>query len=243
MNRREPVFNAPGVVLALIAVFVALHVIRQYLSIENATWMLLSLAFIPARYSGLAADIPGGELAKWTSFVTHMFVHADWVHVTVNSAWLLAFGSVLSRRMGALRFLAFALGGGIAGALAFLAMNPGLAAPVIGASGAVAAMMGGVMRFLFNAIDRREGYLLAKNPSAIPLMSLKTTLTDPRIIMASAVFIGMNLLTIVGFGGLGTAAGAIAWEAHLGGFFFGLFAFALFDAATQKTSPYGREVD
>ena len=84
------------------------------------------------------------------------------IHLAINSAWFLAFGSVMSRRMGALRFLAFAMCGGIAGALAFLALHPGLLAPVIGASGAVAAMMGGVMRFLFNAIDRHKGICCAR---------------------------------------------------------------------------------
>jgi hypothetical protein len=91
--------------------------------------------------------------------------------------------------------------------------NPGLAAPVIGASGAISAMMGGVMRFLFNAIDRREGYLLREQPRSIPRMSLAQSLKDRRIVLASLVFVGVNLLAIVGFGKFGES-GAIAWEAH-----------------------------
>jgi membrane associated rhomboid family serine protease len=240
---REPIFNVPGPVLGVIALFVVLHVVRVYgLSVEDATGLLIVLAFIPARYSGFAGEIPGGNVASVTSFVTHMFVHADVIHLAINSAWLLAFGSVLSRRMGVVRFLAFALCGGIAGACAFLLAHPGLAAPVIGASGAIAALMGGVMRFLFSAIDSGEGYLLRENPAAIARMTLQQTLTDRRIVLASAVFVALNLLAIVGLGNLG-AVGSIAWEAHLGGYFFGLLAFAYFDAATQKISPYSQTTD
>lgn len=239
MHSKEPVFNVPGVVVGCIGLLAVIHAGRQYLlSPDDNIQLLLAMAFIPSRYAGFAADIPGGELAKVTSFVTHMLIHADAVHLAVNSAWFLAFGSVLSRRMGALRFLAFAICGGIAGALTFLMMNPGLAAPVVGASGAVAAMMGGVMRFLFVAIDEGRGYLLREDPAAIPRMDLWTAVTDRRIVLSSVFFVAVNLAAIIGFGKLG-AVGAIAWEAHLGGYFFGLLAFALFDVAAHKISPYG----
>ncbi len=242
MQSKEPIFNIPGAVLALVLVFIAVHLGRLYaLSLEDGTWLLYAMAFIPARYAGFAGEIPGGDLASVTSFVSHMFVHADAVHLAVNSAWLLAFGSVLNRRLGAVRFLSFAICGAIAGASAFLLAHPGLAAPVIGASGAVAALMGGVMRFIFNAIDNQQGYLLSENPSVIPRMSVLQALTDRRIVIASLMFVGLNLLAIIGFGSMGTV-GSIAWEAHLGGYFFGLFAFALFDIASQKIVRYGEDV-
>jgi membrane associated rhomboid family serine protease len=173
VSEREPIFNIPGAVLATLAVLIAVHVTLSMMSTEQFTWWVLALAFIPARYAGLEAELPGGEPAMVTSFVTHMAVHADIAHLGLNAAWLLAFGSVLCARLGSLRFFAFSISGGIAGALLFLLFNTGLAAPVIGASGAISAMMGGVMRFLFSAIDRREGYLLRENPSVIPRMSLK----------------------------------------------------------------------
>jgi membrane associated rhomboid family serine protease len=102
--------------------------------------------------------------------------------------------------------------------------------------------MGGVMRFLFSAIDEGRGYLLRENPGAIARMDLLTTLTDRRIVLSSIAFVGINLLAIAGFGALGSV-GSIAWEAHLGGYFFGLLAFALFDAAMQNSSPYSGELD
>ena len=237
---RQPIFNVPAVVVAIAAVLALIHAGRMYLlSAEDNTWLLIALSFIPARYAGFAGEIPGGDSAAVTSFVTHMLVHADALHLAINTAWLVAFGAVLSKRMGAIRFLAFSICGGIAGAVAFLVAHPGLLVPVIGASGAVAAMMGGVMRFLFTAIDRRQGYLLRGNPAAIERMSLKQSLTDRRIVLSTIVFVALNVLAIAGIGQMGTAS-AIAWEAHLGGYFFGLLAFALFDIAPQKFAPSDR---
>lgn len=236
ISRREPIFNVPWPVLLMAAVFIGVHLILQWMPPAESEHWLIALAFIPARYSGLAGEIPGGHLATLTSFVTHMLVHGDATHLAINTAWFLAFGSVIARRIGAIRFFAFLAGGAIAGALAFLAVNPGAAVPVVGASGAIAALMGGVMRFLFNAIDRGEGYLLREAPDRIASMSIGEALGDRRIVIASAVFVAINLLAMIGFGLMGSA-GAIAWEAHLGGYAFGLLAFGLFDLAPQHGSP------
>ncbi len=235
-------FNVPGAVLALLIAMTAVHAVRQFLDEQSDMWWLVALAFIPARYAGLASELPGGGVASVTSWVTHMFVHADMVHLIINSAWLLAFGSVINRRVGAWRFFAFTLASGIAGALLFLAVRPGLVAPVVGASGAVAGLMGGVMRFLFSAIDRGEGKRLSDRPAEIPAMSLRVAIGDRRIRIATAAFVALNLLAIIGFGAFGTGQ-SIAWEAHLGGYFFGLLCFGLFDIAPQHVSPQPAKVE
>ncbi len=240
--QREPIFNVPWPVLITAAVLIGVHVALQMISPADAEAWLISLAFIPARYADVDYAIPGGAIASATSFMTHMLVHGDVTHLAINTAWFLAFGSVVARRVGAMRFFAFVVGGGIAGALAFLTTHVGEPVPMVGASGAIAALMGGVMRFLFSAIDRGEGYLLREAPDRIALMSVRQTLTDRRIVAASVVFIAINLLAMIGFGLMG-AAGAIAWEAHLGGYAFGLFAFGLFDPAPQQTSPSWTEVE
>lgn len=239
---RQPIFNVPGAVIALLGVMLAVHFGRQFLDVQSDMWWLIALAFIPARYAGLAGELPGGDIASVTAWVTHMFVHADKVHLIINSAWLLAFGSVICRRFGALRFFAFTIASGIAGAALFLAIRPGLIAPVVGASGAVAGLMGGVMRFLFSAIDLGQGRRLSDRPAEIPAMSLKSSLSDRRIQFATAAFVALNLLAMIGFGAMGTGA-TIAWETHLGGYFFGLLCFGLFDIAPQQASPSLPEVE
>jgi membrane associated rhomboid family serine protease len=239
---REPIFNVPGTVLATLGVMIAVHAVMSFLTPDQFAWWLLALAFIPARYSGLAGELPGGDVSAVTSWITHMMVHADVPHLVFNSAWMLAFGSVLCARLGGLRFLAFSIAGGMFGALLFLVLNPGLLAPVIGASGAISAMMGGVMRFLFPAIDNREAYLLRERPSAIPALTLRTALRDNRIILMSAAFLAINMLAIIGFGKFGEV-GEIAWEAHVGGYLFGLFALGAFDRAAQNEPPASPDFD
>ena len=97
MDQRQPIFNVPGVVLGLLVSFVVVHLLRWALPAEDGAWLTAALAFIPARETGLADDLPGGRIAAVTSFITHQFVHGDLAHLGINSAWLLAFGTPVAR--------------------------------------------------------------------------------------------------------------------------------------------------
>jgi membrane associated rhomboid family serine protease len=231
---REPVFNVPASIAWMLGVLVLVHAVRGFLSEEQDTWVLLSMAFIPARYSEFGSQLPGGEVAAVTSFVTHMLLHGDWTHLIVNSAWLLAVGSVIARRLGPVRLVAMTLLSGIAGALAFLAVNPGLETPVVGASGAISGLMGAVFRLIFAADTPLERMLLREKPWQVPRLGLWATFTDRRALATIAAWVLINLLFAYWLGGL-VAAGGIAWEAHIGGFFAGLFAFDAFDTGPVKS--------
>ncbi len=233
MLKDEPIFNVPGSVLAVLLLLAAIHVGRSFLAPETDVWFVYAMAFIPARYTEFGAELPGGETARFTSFVTYMLIHGNFAHLAFNSLWLLAFGGAVARRVGALRFLAFSTMCGIAGALAFLAFNPGLDAPMVGASGAVAGLLGGVLRFLFSASDRGGFRRLHENPGSVPLMSLGEALTDRRVLFATAILVGVNLLAMFGLGGV-DAPGGIAWEAHLGGYAAGLLGFGLFEPSRSR---------
>jgi membrane associated rhomboid family serine protease len=228
VSAREPIFNVPGPVLAVLAVLLAVHAGRTLLSPEDDAHLVYALAFIPARYQGFASQLPGGEAAKYTSLVTHLFVHGDWTHLAFNGAWLLAFGGAVAQRVGALRFFAFALVTGIAGALAFFALNADVAVPVVGASGVVAGLMGGTMRFFFSALDSGGLRALREAPRAVALTPLKAALLDRRVLLVSAAFVLVNVLVVLGLNS-DLAPGGIAWEAHIGGYFAGLLAFGFFD--------------
>jgi membrane associated rhomboid family serine protease len=108
--KREPVFNIPSVIIAVLAVLAIIHAVRTLLLSEQQDLeFLLSFAFIPARYDTafvLDGALPGGGADVWT-FVTYALIHADWIHLGVNAVWLLPFGSAVARRFGTLRFLAF----------------------------------------------------------------------------------------------------------------------------------------
>lgn len=233
MAKREPVFNVPGVVTSLLVIIVGVHVMRHFFTPETDDWFVGLMAFIPWRYDGGAEQLPGGETAAVTSFLTHMFVHGDIVHLLFNSAWLLAFGGAVAKRIGAVRFLAFSAFTGICGALAFLVCNFGLIAPVVGASGAISGLMGGTMRFLFSALDDGGVAQLRDHPRSVRLMTLSQTLSDRRVQFATATWLVLNVLAVFGLG-TGGASGPIAWEAHIGGFLAGLLSFGWFDLANAK---------
>ena len=88
---------------------------------------LLTFAFIPARYDiDLVAggSFPGGFGADLWTFFTYAFLHADLLHIGLNVAWLLPFGTALARRFGAWRYAAFMLVIAAAGAFAHLISSP-----------------------------------------------------------------------------------------------------------------------
>jgi membrane associated rhomboid family serine protease len=228
VRTREPIFNAPGVVVGLLGVFVAMHVVRVFvLSDEQAALLIDVMAFIPARLSGRVVDPYAGAWVKFTQFFTHTLVHGDWAHLGINSAWFLAFGSPVARRTGILGFVVFFVLCGIGGALFFYVLQPDLQNSMVGASGAISGLMGAAFRFMFRALSDGDADGLSGNGRQAPLESLASTLTNRRILIAVA---GWTLLNVV----FAWAAGYmdavnIAWEAHLGGFYMGILTFGLFD--------------
>lgn len=236
MSEREPIFNVPSPVVAVLAVLVGVHLARLALSPETDAWTVLALAFIPGRYAGYGPELPGGEAAMATSLITHMLVHGDATHLLFNAAWLLAFGGVVAERVGGLRFLALAAFSGLAGALTFALAHRGALLPMIGASGAVSGLMGGTMRFLFSALDRGGLWRLRLTPHEVPLMPLGVALADQRILSTTLIWLAINLLAIIGFAGVAVEAG-IAWEAHVGGYLAGLLTYGWFDRVRRPDSP------
>lgn len=225
---REPIFNVPAVVVVLIAIFVAIHLGRELLDRQQEDWLLWTLAFVPARMSEFGGRVPGPQWATYTSFITHMLVHGDLVHLAVNSAWLLAVGTPVARRMNWASFLLFATLCGIGGALFFLAVNPGLRSPMIGASGAISGLMAAMFRLIYAANDAYGRAVLREQTEHAPSLSLTGILRSRPALMAIVVWVAINLVFGLGVGDMMSGAG-IAWEAHLGGFFTGLLLFGLFD--------------
>ncbi len=230
----QPMFNVPPVVVAVLIVLCAVHGVREWLLPEDMDRLLVwSLAFVPGRYDSSALTdglIPGGRGAGIWSFVSYTLIHADWTHVGVNAIWLLAFGSPVARRFGAMRFLVFFALTIAAGALAHLATHAGELAPTIGASAGVSGMMAAATRFAFEAggpLDfRAADRELAAHVPAAPLF---VALRNPRVLGFVGVWFALNLLFGLGSVNFAGENQSIAWEAHVGGFLAGLLLFSLFD--------------
>lgn len=238
--KREPLFNIPPVIVAVLAVLALVHALRTYvLTSDQDMEFLLTFAFIPSRYDAsavLGGVLPGGFGAELWTFVTYAVIHADWMHYGVNAVWLLPFGSAVARRFGPVRFLLFFAVTAAAGAAVFLATHAGEEVPVIGASAAISGTMAAAMRFAFQRGGplsfRRNGDATDYRVPAIPLSGV---LRDPRVLAFLVVWFGINILfglSSLPMPGVG-ANQVVAWEAHLGGFLAGLLLFSWFDPAPQ----------
>jgi membrane associated rhomboid family serine protease len=248
-RRSEPIFNVPPVVIATVAVLVLVHALRTLvLTDDEDVRFLLTFAFIPARYGTdlwRSGAFPGGFGADLWTFFTYAFLHADLLHIGLNLAWLLPFGTALARRFGAWRYVVFLLVMSAAGAFAHLVSHPGAMVPMIGASAAISGAMAAAMRFVFQAggplgagrVGDRDAY-------RVPAASLLATFRDPRFLLFLAAWIGLNALFGLGTVSFGGEAGQeIAWQAHMGGFFAGLLLFDAFDPVVPTNESDEQSAD
>jgi membrane associated rhomboid family serine protease len=241
--KEPPAFNVPSIVLALIGTLIVAYAAFDWATFQQQDELLMWFALFPARFIAPAGHpdllFPGGFAGDvWTLF-TYTFMHGSWTHVIMNVIWLLAFGSPIARRIGALRFLLFYFFCGVVGGLLHVAVSGGSLAPVIGASGAISGLMGGAVRFVFLADGPLGGLAGQPGPSSAPRASasIGQVLRDRRVLTFVGLWVGLNFL--FGVTGL-TPSGAIAniaWVAHLGGFVAGLLFFGLFDP--YRSSPSG----
>jgi hypothetical protein len=178
-------FNVPAAVVATVVVLVGVHAVRMLvLTDEEDLQFLLTFAFIPARYDidlVIGGSFPGGFGADLWTFFTYAFLHADLLHIGLNLAWLLPFGTALARRFGTWRYAAFMLVVAAAGAFAHLITHPGAIVPMIGASAAISGAMAAALRFVFQpggplGLWRGEA---DGNAYRVPAAPLLATLRDP----------------------------------------------------------------
>jgi membrane associated rhomboid family serine protease len=241
MNQRsEPMFNVPAAVVATVVVLVGVHAVRMLvLTDEEDLQFLLTFAFIPARYDVdlvIGGSFPGGFGADLWTFFTYAFLHADLLHIGLNLAWLLPFGTALARRFGTWRYAAFMLVVAAAGAFAHLISHPGAIVPMIGASAAISGAMAAALRFVFQpggplGLWRGEA---DGNAYRVPAAPLLATLRDPRFLAFLGVWLGLNALFGLGSVPIGEQGQEIAWQAHIGGFLAGFFLFKVFDPVGRR---------
>jgi membrane associated rhomboid family serine protease len=234
---REPILTLPGALTAYVLLIGVIH-LRVLLPPDLENWTIDLFAFIPRRYDPTPLELfPGGTAAKVWTFFTYSLLHANLTHIVFNVLWLLPFGSALARRFGPWRFFLFMAITAAAGALAHLATHEHAVAPMIGASASVSGTMAAAIRFAFAhgsflSFSRGDADAAAK----VPALSLARALRNPRVLAFLAVWFGVNLIFGVGSLALGTDGAAVAWQAHIGGFFAGLMLFSLFDPVPRDAA-------
>ena len=206
----ERAINLPPALLALIVINLAVHLARQMMSESLDQQLVTQLGLVPASYTGE----PGGP---WWSLllapITYQFIHGGWVHLGVNMITLAAFGAPVERLLGVRRFVLFYLSAGVVAGFIHVAFFPTSPDPVVGASGAISGVFGGVLIALWQA---------GRLPSLLPVAGIWIALN---------VFFGI-------FGGTpGSGGEPVAWTAHIGGFVYGLATFRLFLPAAMRVPP------
>lgn len=221
---RQPVFNVPNSVLLFLVVCAGIHVVRTYLlSYEMQVETLLRFAFIPGVWSGNAGLSWLDSFPYWSP-ITYSFLHGDWLHLGLNALWMVAFGAVVAKRLGVLRFALLCIAGSCGGAAAHFVTHTSEIVPMIGASAVVSACVGAAIRFAF---PREGGF--RTGPAYLPRLSLVQTFTSRQLL----AFIGFWFVINYVFGsGVIDPTGegqSVAWQAHIGGFLVGILGFAVFD--------------
>jgi membrane associated rhomboid family serine protease len=156
-----------------------------------------------------------------------MFMHGSWSHIIGNMVFLWAFGPEMEDLMSPRRYLIFYLLGGLAATAAQVGVDPSSTVPNLGASGAIAAVMGG-----FLVTYPRD-----------QIRSLLIIFVFVRVAyIPAALLIGVWFLTqLLSLGAVtSTQTGGVAYAAHVGGFIFGAVATRLFESRQRLAPPGGR---
>ena len=173
-------------------------------------------AFV-TRWTFIPADVAAGH--HWMTVLTAMFLHGSWSHILGNMVFLWAFGPEIEDMMGRPRYLAFYLLGGVAAALAQIAGDPASTVPSLGASGAIAAVMGAFV--VTYPHDRIRSLLV--------IFVFVRVAYIPAVLLIGVWFLS-QLMNLGALSAAPAPAGGVAYAAHVGGFIFGTIATRLFGA-------------
>ncbi len=217
---RQPIFNVPPTVGALLWLTVGVFLAVTFAPGSVSRGLLLLLGFQPYRFiDGGVVDDPLAVVG----LIGHIFLHTETMHLFVNMAGLIAFGPPVEHRLGPARFLVLYLVAGLFG-IALDGVLSGLGNQFyLGASGAVTGLFGAVLVMLMQA----GGIRPIGDPRGNPLSSLVVI-----VLVVAALNAVIGVVGLPGFGG-----GDIAWIAHIGGLFAGLALFPTLDRGPPGRRP------
>jgi len=196
-------------------------VVTAFIIVVNVFFFFLELlrgdAFV-MQWSEIPAQIISGH--HWITVFTAMFMHGSWSHIIGNMIFLWAFGPEIEDAMGRARYLVFYLVGGLVAMLAQIVADPHSTVPNLGASGAIAAVMGAFI--VTYPRDRIKAVLLI-------FVFVRITF------IPAALLIGFWFLTqLVHAGAVAQVQrGGVAYLAHVGGFIFGVLTARLFEGSSR----------
>lgn len=197
---------------SLIAVNVVVFLIQAGMSEYSLQRLFHLFGVVPARYThpewAMLVGLPSDD---YWPFLTSMFLHGGWIHIISNMWTLWIFGDNVEERMGPLRYVIFYVICGVAASVVHLLTNPNSTIPAVGASGAIAGVMGAYF-YLFP---------YSRVIVLLPILFFPFFFEVPAVI-----FLGVWALTQAFSGTLSLAGpaevGGVAWWGHVGGFVAGM---------------------
>ena len=207
LKDENPTATFPFVNISLIVINVLVYLV-QWTMTPRAEWFFVhTFGAIPLALSHLADPFPGFGPPFFLTPATSMFLHGDLIHLAGNMLYLYIFGDNIEDMMGHFAYALFYLACGILATLAYTASNPYSDVPLIGASGAVAGVMGAYL-ILFPRARVLTLFLLVIIPIFIWV---------PAVVLL-AIWLLVQFVHHASAGGGQT----VAWSAHIAGFFAGM---------------------
>jgi membrane associated rhomboid family serine protease len=201
LRSSEPHYTRPTATLAIIAVNVAVFLFE--LSLGMSSYALRNFMM----HYGIVPD-----QLRYSSIITSMFIHGGFLHIAGNMWFLWIFGRGVEDLLGHGKYLFLYFASGIAGALLFVLLSPNSTVPTIGASGAIAGVMGAYL------IKFPRAYIR----SLVFIVIFITTIDIPAFVLLLYWF-AIQFFSGVGSVGYSTTSnGDVAWFAHVGGFIAGM---------------------
>jgi len=169
---------------------------------------------------------PPNTIPTWQTVFTAMFMHASILHIGGNMLFLWIFGNNVEDAMGRIKYFFFYILGGIAALALQVAISPSSTAPTLGASGAIAAVLGGYILL----------YPRARVLTLIFIIFFFTVIELPALVVLGLWFVEQAVFGAVGLTSPG-ASGGVAYFAHVGGFAFGLATIKLLATNRRRIPP------
>ena len=180
---------------------------------------------------GDASEVRSDQAPTWLTLFTSMFMHGSILHLGGNMLFLWIFGNNIEDSMSKVRFVIFYLLGGLAALALQVVFSPDAAVPTVGASGAIAAILGGYLL----------RYPRARVITVIFIIFFFTVIELPALLVLGFWFAQQILFGALEWGAPAGGGGGVAYFAHIGGFVFGMAAIGLF-AQRRATVPPRRPV-
>jgi len=228
-----PTRHQPFVVWGLITANTLVFLIQAGMSESELAAFLSRFALIPARYFAGEALAPSLRAPNsYWPLLTNAFLHGGWLHLILNMWTLWLFGPAVEDRLGPTRYLVFYLVCGVLASVTHALSDPGSTAPALGASGAIAGVLGGyTIMFPWSRVV-----------VLVPVLFLPLFFPLPAIVFTGFWFVA-QLLSGTAQLLVGEESGGIAWWAHVGGFIAGMALTPILRHSPRDYRPYqGDEV-